>query len=381
MVAANLQQELALGIKAEEDKAPVDVARAHYERVLALNKGMTGALRDTAIVVNATEDAAARITIIDADGAFQTAERLFQSGDLEQARNSARLALRLVPRHPGATGLLAKLDDSQYQSQITELSTRAQTALKGGDLGTARTAAEQLATVLPGSTIATQVLAQISVIESDRTRRNTWLLAVVASVAIGPPLLLVSPRRRGRFMDFIGQPRRALKIYEGVLARNPADAETLSRAVALVTAHGLGTNLDDRFEAYLKARAGDPDVAATVADHFWMSGDRQRAVAIYEQGLAGPLPKFPVIAYDRLAEVYEKALPARTLAVVERASAVDNGNAGLSRLLARDMHGLIDPTPRRLLRTRRHPRTTRRTPTWCSATRARSSRRNSSMSP
>ena len=336
LVASNLQQEFVLGIKAEDEKAPASVAREHYERVLALNKGMTGVLRDSDIVAKATEDAAARITTIDADGAFQTAERLFQSGDLDQARNSARLALRLVPRHPGATGLLAKLDDSQYQSQIKELSARAQTALQGGDLGTARTSAEQLAKVLPGSTVATQVLTQISALESDRARRNTWLLAVVGVVAIGPPLLLVSPRRRGRFMDFVGQPGRALKIYEGVLARNPADAETLSRAVALVTAHGLATNLDDRFEAYLKAKAGDPEVAAAVADHFWTSGNRQRAVEIYEQGLAGPQPKFPVTAYDRLAEVYEKALPAKTLSVVERASATDSDNAGLSRLLARE---------------------------------------------
>jgi hypothetical protein len=54
--ASNAQQELALGMTAQQENAASEVARQHYERVLALNKSLT-TLRDTPPVVQSNEEA------------------------------------------------------------------------------------------------------------------------------------------------------------------------------------------------------------------------------------------------------------------------------------------------------------------------------------
>ncbi|HVG56761.1 MAG TPA: hypothetical protein VM846_20130 [Vicinamibacterales bacterium] len=333
-IASNAQQELAAGIKAQNEKAASDLARQHYSQVLALNKSLT-TLRDTPPVVQANEDAVSRLNQLDSADAFMRAETSYRALDFESARTDAQLAERLDPKNTRATALLAKLADDQSQRNLTELGKQAQILFESGDLAGARRAAQDLDQALPGTPIAAQILAQIETSESARTQRIFWIGSGTVVAAIGP-LLFVNPRRRGRFMDFIGRPASALKLYERVLTRNPADGETLSRAVALVTAHGLSASLDARFDAYLKARPGDPDVVAAAADHFWLSGNRRRAVDIYEEGLASRVQRLPAAAFDRMAEVHEKGLPSRTLPLVEAAGTVDESNTGVTRLLARE---------------------------------------------
>ena len=332
--ASNAQQELALGMTAQQENAASDVARQHYERVLALNKSLT-TLRDTPPVVQSNEEAVSRLNRLDSATAYTRAENFYRQLNFESARTDAQLAERLDPENTRATALLAKLDDDRNQQGLTELGKRAQALFDSGDLAGARSAAQELADKLPDTPIAAQILAQIDATESARMRRTFWVGTGTLVAAVGP-LLLVNPRRRGRFMDFIGRPATALKLYEQVLTRNPADGETLSRAVALVTAHGLPARLDARFDAYLKARPGDPEVVAAAADHFWLLGNRQRAVDIYEEGLASKVQRLPAAAYDRLAEVHDKGLPSRALTLVEGAWAVDAANAGVARLLARE---------------------------------------------
>lgn len=332
--ASNAQQELALGVTAQQENAAAEVVRQHYERVLALNKSLT-TLRDTPPVVQSTEEAISRLNRLDSAAAYTRAEGFYRQLNFESARTDAQLAQRLDPGNTRATALLAKLDDDRNQEGLAELGKRAQALFAAGDLAGARSAAQELADKLPDTPIAAQLLAQIDATESARMRRTFWIGAGTLVAAVGP-LLLVNPRRRGRFMDFIGRPAAALELYERVLTRNPADGQTLSRAVALVTAHKLTASLDARFDAYLKARPGDPEVVAAAADHFWLLGNRQRAVDIYEEGLASKVQRLPAAAYDRLAEVHEKGLPARTLALVEGAWAADASNAGVARLLARE---------------------------------------------
>lgn len=333
-IASNAQQELALGMTAQEEQSAADVARQHYERALALNKGLL-VLRDTPPVIQANEIAVSRLTRLDADAAYVQAENYFKALDLKNAESSARIAQRLDPGHKEATALLAKLADAHYSQNLSALGDRAKALLDSGDLEGARSAAEELSRAIPDTPIAAQIFAAVDSARSTRMRRVLWISAGTLVAAVGP-LLLVSPRRRGRFLDFIGRPEAALKLYDRVLTRNPADGETLSRAVALVTAHGLTASLDSRFDAYLKARPGDPEVVAAAADHFWLLGNRQRAVDIYEGGLASKVPRLPPAAYDRLAEVYDKGLPSRTLPLVEAAGTVDDSNAGVARLLARE---------------------------------------------
>jgi hypothetical protein len=333
-IASNAQQELAAGITAQNEQAASEVARQHYSQVLALNRSLT-TLRDTPPVIQANEDAVSRLNQLDSADAYTRAETSYRALDFESARTNAQLAERLDPKNSRATALLTKLTDDQSQRNLTELGKRAQVLFDSGDLAGARSAAQELEKALPDTPIAAQILTAIEATESARTRRTLWIGTGTIVAAVGP-LLLVNPRRRGRFMDFIGRPEAAFKLYDRVLARNPADGETLSRAVALVTAHGLTASLDARFDAYLKARPGDREVVAVAADHFWLLGNRQRAVDIYEEGLASRVQQLPSAAYDRLAEVHDKGLPSRTLTLVEGAWAVDQANAGGARLLARE---------------------------------------------
>ena len=149
-----------------------------------------------------------------------------------------------------------------------------------------------------------------------KAQRNRWL-AILATAAAIPPLLLISPHRRGPFLAVIGQPTRALRLYERIMSQNPTDGSVLQRAWALASAHGIEAALDSNFEQYLRAKPTDATIAQIAAGYFWKKGMRERAVELYVRCIAVGAA-LPQEAYDRLRGFYGTGVPSNALRTLKQ---------------------------------------------------------------
>ena len=331
-VASDIRLALAAGIAAHE--AGTGGARPQFERVLALQNELDGPLAQAPPVLEARTIAESRIARIDSDVAFEAATTFFNAGRWDEARTSLQLALDKVPGRLDALDLMSRISP-EAQRQYTTLETDATAALARGDLAKAESSARALEALIADSVVARDVLSQVDAIRAERSRR--YMYGAFAGVLAVAPLLLVSPRRRGRLLAFIGRPAPALRLYERVLSRNPADERTLARAAALAREYKLESRLHSYFDAYLRTRPDDAAAALSAAEYFWESGAPGRAAEIYQQILASARHRLPEQVYDRLAEFYPGGLPEQTLALVEAERTRDPANPGVVRLLVREL--------------------------------------------
>jgi predicted Zn-dependent protease len=329
-----MQRALAAGILALEQRTPGSGARQQLEQVIELQKAIRGPLMNAPVVTQAATAAQARLNQMDSDAALQAANAFFRKGDFDQARATAKLALEKVDGRQDALDLLRQMDTPGLESRTAQLLETARQALQRGDLAEAESSARALDAIVKGYEPAGVVLDEIASIRAARNRR--YLFGASAGLLAIGPLLLVSPRRRGRFLAFMGRPAPALRLYERVLARDPGDSVTLSRAAALAVTYKLASTLETHFDAYLRAKPDDAGVAMAAADYFWNAGREARAADIYEKILASAGHTLPPEAYDRLGRCHANGLTPQLTSLLERTRAGDSANAGLIRLLARE---------------------------------------------
>lgn len=337
-VVAEIRLAVAAGIAAHDARA--GGAREHFERVFLLQESLRGPLAQAPPVLEAATLARSRLDRIDSDAALEAATGFFRRGDWENARSTVRLALEKAPGRQDALDLMAQMNAPGLQEQTTKLDAEATGALARGDLDTADSSARALATLIVGSETARDVIAKVASAraEARAARNRRYVYGFLGGMLAVGPLLLVSPRRRGRFLAFIGRPRPALRLYERALSRNPTDERTLARATALAREYKLESKLHLYFDAYLRTRPDDAAGATSAAEYFWESDAKDRAVGIYEGILAAGRQRLPAAVYDRFAQFYPGGLPQHALALIEAERARDAGNMGLVRLLVRE-HG------------------------------------------
>jgi hypothetical protein len=313
--AADLQVAYGLGVAAEQSGDSAQ-ARQHYDRVVALQQTIRGPLLESAAIVRSVEGASDRLRAIDAGRGLDTARRQYENGQWDEAINSVNLVLRLLPGHPDAVELLRRLNDRATGEQVQQLIRQSKEALAAHDLDAAETAATTLQGLLPANADARYVLSEVTRMRAERARRNQWLAVagVVSSIA---PLLLVSPRRRGRLFAAIGRPTAALRLYERVLSANPTDSATLSRAAQLAGKHAITAPLGQYFDAYLRARPEDTSVWADAANQFWLAGNTQRAVDLYVKLLSRD-GSIPAALLSRVNEFYAGTLPSELVSAIEQ---------------------------------------------------------------
>ena len=336
-IAAEMQVEFAAGVAAEISDP--QAARAHYERVQELKNTIQGALLNSPVVVEAAENASSRVRRLTANDALKNARLDYENGRWDQALNNVQLVLSIFPGDADATDLRRKLTNQELKETIDDLANTARQAESSGDLAAARDAATRLSALMPGNEVAREVLAAVdtslALQREAGARRTRWLVALAAAAAV-PPLLLISPRRRGRFFAAVGQPARALRIYQRVLSQNPTDGAILRQASALASTHGIDVPLETYFEQYLGAKPNDATIAQTAADYFWKTGRRARAVELYVGTITGGTTALPPDVYRRLDEFYATGIPAEALEVFEQGVGTANPPAGLVVLVARE---------------------------------------------
>ncbi len=333
-LATTMQLELAEGLKAREARTPGRSSRDHFERVLKLQEMLRGPLRQVPVVAKATADARSALDQMDSDAAFEAATTFFRKGDWDQARSTVRLSLEKVPGRKDALDLLSQMNAPGLENRSNALTNQANEALARGDLVAAESAARALLALVKDSDPAIAVLAQVESSRSAQNRRYAYA-ASLGVLALGP-LLLVSQKRRGRFLAFVGRPKSALRLFEQVLSRNPADRSTLAHAATLASTYKLPSGIDTNFDAYLGAQPHDVEMALTAADYFWSAGAHRRSGEVYEHILSNGKGSLPPRAFDRLAEMHPSGVTAQTLSLLEKEHARNNENAGLTRLLARE---------------------------------------------
>jgi tetratricopeptide (TPR) repeat protein len=336
-LAAEMQVEFAAGVAAQG--SDLQAARAHYERVQALKDSIKGPLLNSPVVVEAAENASSRLRRIRADVALTDARQDYENLSWDKARNNVNLVLTIFPGDPAAEELLGKLNNKSLEQSIKSLSETATGALSRGDLTAAREAATQLSALVPSNRTARDVLSAVdSTLASRRAeqvRRSRWFAALAITLSI-PLLLLMSSRRRGHFFAMIGQPARALRLYERVLLQNPTDADVLRRASVLSATNGIDVALEFYFDQYLRAKPGDATLAANAADYFWKKGRRDRAVEIYANIIKVAPTTMLSDAYDRLSEFYDDGVPVETLKVLEQGLSAAGSLPSMVRLIARE---------------------------------------------
>ena len=328
---SNLQVEYGLGVSAEQ-RGDAALARQHYERVVTLQQTIRGPLLESAAIVRSVEGASDRLRAIDAQRGLETARRQYEDGQWDQAINSVNLVLRLLPGDADAIELLRRLNDRATGEQVQQLIRRSKETLALHDLDAAEAAATQLQALLPANADARYVLSEVTRMRAERARRNQWLAAgaVVTSIA---PLLLVSPRRRGRLFAAIGRPTAALRLYEKVLSSDPTDSATLARASQLADKHAINAPLGQYFEAYLRARPDDAAMWADAANRFWLAGDMPRAIDLYTKLLSRDEVALPSVALARVNEFYGGTLPSELISTIEGRITSGGAHRGLLVLL------------------------------------------------
>jgi tetratricopeptide (TPR) repeat protein len=330
-IAANMQVESGLGATA--DPTNVTEARQHYERVLALQRDIKGSLADSPIVIRAVEQASDRLRQIDGKQGLESARRLYQNGQWDEARNAVNVVLRLLPDDREAPALLAMLNDTAKGERVRSLTARAKEALARGDIAAAGAAGDELRQLVPGNDTAADVLGRVALMRTARLRVYQGIGAAAGVTLIGP-ILLLSPRRRARFFAVIGRPASALQLYGRVLSKDPTDRKTLTRAADLSVVHGVDAPLAPHFEAYLRARPDDASLTLAAAAFFWSHGDKDRGLALYERLIANATPELPLDAFVRLEARYSGQLPDPMVRGLQQVRRANPGHGGPVQLLA-----------------------------------------------
>jgi tetratricopeptide (TPR) repeat protein len=331
-LAADIQVTYRLGIEAEQ-AGNTALARQHFDTLVALQRKINGPLATSSAVVETVEGATNRVRRMTARAGLATARRQYQNGEWDEARNSVNLVLGVTPDDNDATELLRLLNDIPKGQEVQRLIRTAKEALARDDLDQAATAATLLQRDFPQNQEAAFVLGEVSRIRSERGRRYQMFAIAAGVMSIGP-LLLVSSRNRGRFFGAIGRPTAALRVYGNVLAANPNDAMTLTRAASLAIRYRVSAPLGPHFERYLKARPEDAELTTVAADYFWHQGEKERAAALYERVVTTTTATLPPIALQRLREFYPTQLPPAVVAALERARRDHGSRPELIALLA-----------------------------------------------